>query len=98
MKHARKANSVQARKVRMSSNMPRLRFLLSSAVCICFLDCALAEGRNEIVGSVVDTKRGRKVYHVWGGDCTGTAGIFQYSVSLDTSAAARYLKAFYQTD
>lgn len=57
----------------------------------------VSDGFN-IVGSVVDTKRGRKVYHVWGGDCTGTAGIFQYSVSLDTSAAARYLKAFYQTD
>jgi hypothetical protein len=55
----------------------------------------VSDGFN-IVGSVVDTKRNRKVYHVWGGDCTGTAGIFQYSVSLDTPAVAHCLKSFYE--
>jgi len=56
----------------------------------------VSDGFN-IVGSVIDTKRNRKVYHVWGGDCTGTAGIFQYTLSLDTRAVADYLKTFYQS-
>lgn len=46
------------------------------------------------VGSVIDAARGKRVIHVWGGDCTGKAGIFQYSVDLDTPAVRRYLMEF----
>jgi hypothetical protein len=44
---------------------------------------------------VVDLDRHRKFFHVWGGDCTGRAGIYQYAVSLDTPAVSRYLATFY---
>lgn len=36
-------------------------------------------------------------HHVWGGDCTGKAGIYQYSMSLDTCAVREYLMQFYNT-
>ncbi len=54
-----------------------------------------SDGFN-VVGSVIDRSRNLRNYHVWGGDCTGAAGIFQYSVSLDTHAVNRYLSGFYQ--
>ncbi len=54
----------------------------------------VSDGFN-VVGSVIDPERHRKVYHVWGGDCTGRAGIFQYAVSLDTPAVRQYLTEFY---
>lgn len=53
-----------------------------------------SDGFN-VVGSVVDRARRRKFYHVWGGDCTGRAGIFQYALSLDSPAVRRYLLDFY---
>ena len=53
-----------------------------------------SDGFN-VVGSVVDVEQGTKFFHVWGGDCTGRAGIYQYSVSLDTLAVSQYLTRFY---
>ena len=47
------------------------------------------------VGSVIDVKAGRQYLHVWGGDCTGRAAIFQVSRSLDTPAVRDYLNGFY---
>ncbi len=47
------------------------------------------------VGSVVDRQAGRQYIYVWGGDCTGRVGIFQYSRSLDTPAVSAYLRSFY---
>jgi hypothetical protein len=55
-------------------------------------------GRSDgfgVTGSVIDRERNVKVFHVWGGDCHGMAGIFQYSVSLDTPAVRAYLHQFY---
>ena len=54
-----------------------------------------SDGFN-VVGSVVDEERGKKFFYVWGGDCTGKAGIFQYSVSLVTPAVTRRLIEFYE--
>ncbi len=51
----------------------------------------VSDGFNP-VGSVVDEAAGVQRIHVWGGDCTGTAGIFQYSRTLDTEALSRFLK------
>ena len=47
------------------------------------------------VGSVIDTDRNVKILHVWGGDLSGTAGIFQYTVSLQTPLVRDYLYRFY---
>jgi len=55
-------------------------------------------GRSDgfgVTGSVIDTDRHAKIFHVWGGDRHGMAGIFQYSVSLDTPAVSAYLFRFY---
>ncbi|MBN1341500.1 MAG: exo-alpha-sialidase [Phycisphaerae bacterium] len=49
------------------------------------------------VGSVIDTHADRQYLHVWAGDCTGRAAIFQLSRSLDTPAVSRYLTTFYDT-
>ena len=48
-----------------------------------------------VTGSVIDTKHNMRIFHVWAGDCTGMAGIFQYSVSLDTPTVSAYLQQFY---
>lgn len=62
---------------------------------LCYRDIfGVSDGFN-VVGSVIDTRRGMKHFHVWGGDCTGKAGIFQYSVSLDTPAVTRYLMQYH---
>jgi len=47
------------------------------------------------VASVIDPRRGRKVFHMWAGNRSDKAGIYQYSVSLDTPAVSRYLLHFY---
>lgn len=55
-------------------------------------------GRSDgfgVTGSVIDTERNVRIFHVWGGDVHGMAGIFQYSVSLDTPAVSAYLHRFY---
>lgn len=55
-------------------------------------------GRSDgfgVTGSVIDTERNIRIFHVWGGDGHGMAGIFQYSVSLDTATVSAYLHQFY---
>ncbi|MBT5876190.1 MAG: exo-alpha-sialidase [Candidatus Latescibacteria bacterium] len=65
---------------------------------LCYRDqFGISDGFN-IVGSLIDVDRGMKHFHVWGGDCTGKAGIFQYSVSLDTPAVSQYLMRYYDRD
>jgi len=53
----------------------------------------VSDGFNP-VGSVVDTAAGVQYIHVWGGDGTGKAAIYQYTVSLDTPAVSKYLHGF----
>ena len=48
------------------------------------------------VGTVVDAQAGKQYIHVWGGDCTGRAAIYQYSRSLQTDAVREYLTEFYE--
>lgn len=48
------------------------------------------------VGSVIDAETGWQYLHVWGGDGTDKAAIFQVSRSLDTSAVRDYLTRFYE--
>lgn len=48
------------------------------------------------VGSVIEKKRNRRFFHVWAGDGTNTAAIFQYSISLDTDKVSSYLKSYYK--
>jgi len=48
------------------------------------------------VGTVIDTQAGKQYVHVWGGDCTGRAAIYQYSRSLQTDAVREYLTGFYK--
>ncbi len=53
-----------------------------------------SDGFN-LVGSVIDEARKRRFFHVWGGNGTNSAAIFQYSISLDTEKVSSYLKDFY---
>ncbi|MDA3926537.1 MAG: sialidase family protein [Kiritimatiellae bacterium] len=55
-----------------------------------------SDGFN-VVGSVVDETRNRRFFHVWGGNGTNTAAVFQYSISLDTDKVSGYLRNFYKT-
>jgi hypothetical protein len=48
------------------------------------------------VGSVIDAETGWQHLHVWGGDGTDKAAIFQVSRSLETPAVRDYLTRFYE--